>query len=301
MIGESNMSEMRSEQSQDHILRPLAEVYPQLYLVPGEEGARIWQDIVRRGASAPSASLLHFHGNVQDSITVENTPAGPVRIVTLGDRHDFELFLQIMAFKCVPASIPATQGASILDGVINWQKIRAREEEYLREGGTEDGWTAEFKRFTSDRRNYTDALIVLSTGPYSAVPASKAGLEEGAWLRASLQIRKVHECTHFICRRMFREKIDPIWDELVADAVGLYAAFGRYDLKLASVFLGISEDGYTGGRLENYAGDQDLEVLSAKAWRTLLHLDRCIGSLGPVQPFDLAIRLEDEYGIWKDI
>ena len=284
----------------DSVLLPLAEVYPQLYLTPGEEGARIWQGIVRRGEKAPSDSLGHFQGDPRDSVTMENTPAGPVQVVTLGDRRDFELFLQIMAFKCVPEAIPATQGASILDGVVNWTKIRARREEYLRGGGTEDGWPAEFRTFTSNRRNYTDALIVLSTGPYSAVPAAEAGMSEDEWLRASLRIRKAHECTHFICRRMFPEKIDPIWDELVADAAGLYAALGRYDLRLACLFLGVGENGYTGGRLENYAGEQDMTALAGKVYRTLLYLDERIRSMDPAGAFDLAVRLEDDYGsVWK--
>ncbi len=285
----------------NRVIRQLAEVYPQLYLTPGEEGARVWKDIVLRGKSAPSESLQHFHGDPQDSLTVEETPAGPVQVITLGDRSDFELFLQIVAFKCVPTRIPATQGASILDGVVNWTKINAHEEEFLRAGGTEDQLTEEFRRFTSDRRNYTDALIILSTGPYSAVPASAAGLEEEAWLRVSLQIRKAHECTHFICRRMFPDRIDPVWDELAADAVGLYAAFGRYDLDLASLFLGVSETGYTGGRLENYVSKDDLKTFSEKVYRTLLHLDECLRSVGAVRPYDLAIHLEEEQSFWKSL
>ncbi len=292
------MSQLPSAPAPESILRPLAEVYPQLYLIPGEEGARLWQDIVRRGKKAPSESLAHFRGDSLDSITTEDTPAGSVQAVTLGNRQDFELFLQIMVFKCVPTAIPATQGASILDGVVNWTKIRAHEEEWLRAGGAESGLKEEFKRFTSDRRNYTDALIVLAVGPYSAVPASKVGLDEEVWFRASQAIRKHHECTHFICRRLFREKINPVWDELVADAVGLYAAFGRYDPELAAVLLGVSERGYTGGRLENYKHEEDLETLSRKVYRTLRHLADCIRSLDPISPYDLAIRLEDEYSFW---
>jgi len=292
-----------SATGKDSVLRPLAEIYPQLYLTPGEEGAKLWREIVGKGLSAPSDSLDHFHGSDQDSVNLEKTPAGSVLSVTLGDREDFELFLQIVAYKCVPTEIPATQGASILDGVINWQRIRDHKKEYLASGGTEDGWSEEFNRFTSDKKNYKDALIVLSTGPYSAVPASKVSMEESAWLAASLTIRKNHECTHFICRRLFPEKIDSIWDELVADAVGIYAAFGRYDPDLASLFLGAYEDGYReGGRLENYVKDgEDISELNTKAVRTIRHLDECIRTAGSVEPFDLAIRLEDEYDFWKSL
>lgn len=282
------------------ILRPLAETYPQLYLTPGEEGARLYQEIVRKGADAPEHSLGHFRGSDRDEITTEKTPAGDVLAVTLGDRQDFELFLQIMANRCTPAEIPATQGASILDGVINWPKIRKHRQEYLAAGGNPLAWGEEFRRFTAEPRNFKDALIVLSTGPYSAVRAEETGLAEEEWLAASLRIRKAHECTHFICRRLYPDRINAVWDELVADAVGLYAAFGRYDIRLAEIFLGINENGYTGGRLENYAGEEDPDALARKAHRTLLHLDRVIRGEGETDPWSLAIRLENEIAVWAE-
>ena len=77
---------------------------------------------------------------------MEATPAGEVQIVTLGERQDFELFLQIMGNRCIPTEIPATQGASILDGVINWPKIREHETEYLASGGDPGQLLDEFKR-----------------------------------------------------------------------------------------------------------------------------------------------------------
>ena len=283
----------------------LAKIYPQLYLTPGEEGAALYQNIVRRGNDAPTRSLAHFHGSGQDSISVENTPAGEVEIVTLGDRRDFETFLQIMAWRCVPSRIPPSQGAAILDGVINWPRIRAHQNEYFRAGGDGDGWNAEFKRFTADKRNFTDALIILSTGPYSAISAERAGMDEQDWLKASLTIRKAHECTHFICRRLFPDKKDALWDELAADTVGLYAAFGRYDRNLAELFLGVTERGYSGGRLENYVPDgpekdERLQTLSGKVYRTLEHLEQVVQAAGNVEPYALAVRLEDEITFWKE-
>ena len=282
------------------VLEPLAEIYPQLYLTPGEESAALYRPVVGRGEDPPTHSLDHFRGNRMDSVTTETTPAGEVQIVTLGDRQDFEMFLQIMGNRCMPEEIPATQGASILDGVINWPKIRKHEEEYLAAGGDPAGLTEEFKRFTADPRNFKDALIVLSTGPYSAVRAEDIGMEEESWLTTSYRIRKAHECTHFICRRLFPEKINAIWDELAADAVGLYAAFGRYDLPLAERFLGVGADGYTGGRLENYAKGEDLNELARKVHRTLQHLEQVIRNEGKTDPYALAIRLEDEITVWTD-
>ena len=291
---------MNETGKQTGLVAELAAIYPQLYLTPGEEGAMAYGPIVRQGKDAPSHSLDHFRGSALDSLTTEDTPAGPVQIITLGDRQDFETFLRIMAHRCVAKEIPVTQGASILDGVINWTKIRAHREAYLSGGGDVFGWQNEFKRFTADPRNFKDALIVLSIGPYSALPAADAGLSEEEWLTASQAIRKAHECTHFICRRLFPDQIDPIWDELVADAVGLYAAFGQYDPALAARFLGVTEQGYAGGRLENYAGDDDLNVLAGKVCRGLQHLKQCADEAGRISPWEMAIRLEGEHAFWKE-
>ena len=275
----------------------LAEEYPQLYLVPGPQGAAQYRLVVGRGQQPESKDLSHFRGTERDQLRLEDTPAGPVRAVTLCDRADFELFLQIMSRRCEPVEIPPTQGAAILDGVINWNRIRSHQKEYEENaraaGNPAPDWGAEFKRFTADRRNYTDALIILSEGPYSAVPAERAGYPEKEWRQMSLTIRRCHECTHFICRRLFPELIDPVWDELTADAVGIFAALGRYDVHLAELFLGIDEHGYTGGRLENYAGDETLDGLAVRAHRAVLRLQEMIAASGIRAPYDLAVYLEE--------
>lgn len=238
-------------------LTTLAETYQQLYLDPAkEESAEIYKQVVRRGEEAPEKTLAHFQTSEEDQLELIKTPAGKVQVITLAVRSDFEVFLQIMANRCVPEEIPKTQGASILDGVINWRRIEAHRDAFFAEaeknGEADPDWGAEFKQFTSDKSNYTDALVILSVGPYSGIAASLAGFPEEEWIAYSHTIRKYHECTHFICRRMYPEMIDPLWDELVADAIGLYAAFGRFDRRLAELFLGITDGRYTGGRLENY-------------------------------------------------
>ena len=67
---------------------------------------------------------------------------------------------------------------------------------------------------------------MLSWGPYSGVSAEAAGCSEEEWLALSDTIRRYHELTHVICRRLYPEDVDPVRDELIADAVGLYAAYG---------------------------------------------------------------------------
>ena len=293
----------RALQGRD-VMAALAEIYPQLYLTPGEEGAAEYAAVVRSGQQPSCRSLKHFRGHARDESVREETPAGTVPVITLGERADFELFLQIMAHRCTCAPIPKTQGAAILDGVVNWTKIREHEAAYLASGGTSEGWSEEFARFTADRANYKDALIVLSVGPYSAVSAEKAGFSEEEWLTHSHVIRKAHECTHFICRRLFPELKDAVWDELVADAVGLWAAFGRFDRAMEELFLGVDETGYVGGRLENYvAGEENrherLDLLAQKVHKTLCRFEELLADKGALSPYEAAIRLEEEIECWK--
>ena len=286
------------------VLRTLAEIYPQLYLVPGPEGAEEYKRIVECGEQPERRSLSHFKCCEEDLLFEESTPAGDITVITLHERADFELFLQTVAHRCAPKDIPVSQGASILDGVINWTKIRAHEKEFYDENGPDADWDAEFARFTSERKNFKDALVVLSWGPYSAVSAEKAGFPDDEWLKLSNIIRKTHECTHFICRRLHPDKKDTVWDELVADAAGIFAAFGKFDLKLEELFLGTDGEKYCGGRLENYIdGDvnrqEQLESLAGKIHRTLLHFSEIAEKYDPADPYGFALRLEEEIGCWK--
>ncbi len=247
---------MNTSVIKEPVVKRLAETYQQLYIAPGEDAGEKYAEVVKKGTKIKDGSLEHFLTDERDSLEYEDTPAGKACIITLFNRADFITFLQIMGNRCMPVPIPETQGASILDGVINWEKIRDHRDEFisaeLRKGNTHPDWAGEFKRFTSEKDNYTDSLIVLSIGPYSGISAGQVGIPAGKWLEKSYNIRRYHECTHFICRRKYPDKKDAIWDELVADAVGIYAAFDRFDPKMEELFLGIKDGRYEGGRLENY-------------------------------------------------
>ncbi len=287
------------------VLPYLAELYPQLFLVPIEGGAPEYKGIVTRGLSPERKALEHFRMSEEDTCALEQTPAGAVRVVTLHERTDFETFLHIMANRCMPYEIPRTQGASILDGIISWSRIRSHQAEWTAaeraRGAAAPDWDAEFRRFTADKKNYLDALVVLSVGPYSGVDGAIFGMEAGEWLRASHTIRKYHECTHFLCRRLFPELKDPVWDELVADAAGIRAALGRYDLRMAETFLGIDEAGYHGGRLQNYdAGGEDINALAVRVHATLCEFDILSRANADAGPYELAMLLENRKGeLWS--
>ena len=236
----------------DNIFEALAAEYPQLYLDPDTDPQETFRKVVLQGGEPEAKRLSHYTGDANDRMETVDTPAGPVRVVTLGDRRDFELVLRgLMAAKNGPlAEIPETQGAAMLT-VFNWPRIRAHLALFPAEERN-----AEFRRFTSVKENYVDMLVVLSRGPYSGVPAAH-GRSEDEWLSLSDTIRRYHELTHVICRRLYPTDVDPVRDELIADAVGLYAAFGRFDPEEEKRFLGIRDGHYVGGRLENYTGEPE--------------------------------------------
>ncbi len=240
----------------EKMLERLAADYPQLYLNPDTDSLETYRAVVLRGESPQTKNLSHYRGHAADRDEITDTPAGPVRVVTLGCRQDFELVMRgLLAAKSGPLTpIPESEGAAMLT-VFNWPRIHAHLAQFPEEQRSE-----EFSRFTADRKNYIDMLVVLSRGPYSNVSAELAGCPEEEWLSRSDTIRRYHELTHVICRRSFPGDIDSIRDELVADAVGLYAAYGRFDPRLEQLFLGIRGGKHMGGRLSIYTKQPEQET-----------------------------------------
>ena len=298
-----------SRRMKQHVIQQLAGIYPQLYLDPDTADIEEYKACVRKGEKPLKCSLSHFNMDGRDSLENIDTPAGTAQVITLHDRHDFEVFVRCMlAARTGPGEkIPATMGASTITA-FNWPRITAHKEAFFDEqraaGVLFPDWGAEFKRFTSVKENYQDMLIVLSCGPYSNVSAaqvnelpSAAGFEmlsDAAWGEVSGNIRKYHELTHFICRKLYPDKIDEIWDELVADAVGIYGAFGEYRRDLEELFLGITDGNYTGGRLENYTCEgTDLDKTAEAAGLVLREFESVISQVKGKGVFDIVIMLEE--------
>ncbi len=274
-----------------NVLAELAEEYPQLYLDPDKDTQESYRQIVLQGEEPEEKDLSHYCTSPNDRMETAQTPAGPVRVVTLGNRRDFELVLRgLMAAKDGPLEpVPETTGASMLT-LFNWPRIKAHLSVYPEEEQAE-----EFRRFTSVKENYVDMLVVLSRGPYSHVDAAAIGHSPEEWLDYSDSIRRYHELTHVICRRLYPDKINAVRDELVADAIGLYAAYGKYEPRKAELFLGLDQNKYIGGRLENYTDDP--EGLAGPVSIMIRDLQDLIEKNPVENPFDLIPVIMDEYQV----
>ena len=259
----------------------LAEEYPQLYLNPDTDAQEVYRRVVLQGEAPEVRHLAHYASDPHDSVETVHTPAGPVRVVTLGNRRDFELVLRgLMGAKNGPKTpIPESQGAAMLT-VWGWPRIHAHLAQFPPEEQA-----AEFRRFTSVRKNYLDMLVVLSRGPYSGVSAEAAGCSEEEWLALSDTIRRYHELTHVICRQLYPDDIDVLRDELIADAVGLFAAYGCFDPEKEKLFLGIRDGQYIGGRLENYTDDP--EKTAGSVCDELERIQAVVKVHNEMEPFEL--------------
>ncbi len=218
-------------------------------------------------------------------LVVYRSPAGRIPLLIARARGEFAALLQALTRRNEPWPVPDPQGALMVSGYNNWERIRELRKrwEALNPGEREtSSWSEEFARITPRKELYQDRFILLSDGPYSAVPAADLGLDEARWREVSLVIRRDHECAHYFTRRLFGSMRNNLLDELIADDAGMVAAIGRFRADWFLRFLGVAPGGYRpGGRLDLYRGDpplsdgafQVLQILITRAAENLERFD----------------------------
>lgn len=275
------------------VLETLATRFPQLCVAPAEGAQEAHRLASGRGIAPEGANLGHFIGDEEDALLAVGTPAGPVEALFLKKRADFETFLRIIGHKSQPVPIARTVGAITYRGLADWGAVAREREEYLANGG--DDWGAEFRRLAAAPDAFRAELVVISEGPYSDVPAGSTSYSEEEWLRVSRDIRLNHECAHVVCRHLMPDDVLPVWDEVTADVVGLLRATGRYDARLAALFLGVTADGFAGGRLAEYLSDGQagrIDGIAAEVYAALQHIGATCGGAEASDPFGFLLRLK---------
>ncbi len=198
----------------------------------------------------PDGLRLGLHG----------TPAGRVPVVIARERADFEALVRAVTRRNEPEAVPASMGACTIAGYNNWERVatlrRAFEAEHP-EDWDGSGWAAAFRELIPMKDRYQDRFMLLSSGPYSATPATAMGLADDEWRAASVRLRLEHECTHYFMRQAFGAMRKSLLDELVADYMGLVEALGAFRLDAFLLFMGLEShpDYRAGGRLQNYCGE----------------------------------------------
>ena len=270
----------------------LARRFPQLYVAPADDALDRYRLAAGRGIVPEGADLSHFKTTPDDELREVETPVGTVEVLFLENRADFETFLRIIGHKAQPVEISRAVGAITYRGIADWAAIAALHAAYVAEGG--DDWPAELARLAKQPGAFRAELVVISEGPYSNIPADETPYAEDEWIRISREIRLNHECAHVVCRRTMPEDVLPVWDEVTADAVGLLCATGGYDAGLAARFLGVTADGFAGGRLTEYLDEAQkaaVDKVAAEVHAALLR----IADMAPqhtADPFGFLLELK---------
>ena len=297
------------------VIEKMAYRYNQLYLTPekGISETVTYYDIVHNGKTPPEITQkihdknLGFTRSSKDKLICEITPAGKIEIIFFSEQSDFDRFIQIMAFKGEPAPIsPKTESVEIT-GITNWRKIENHMNEYIISGGDYLSWREELKRFTDNKKNYQDSVIIIKDCDYCGITAKEAGFSEEEWNDISLKIRIYNACTRYTFRHMYKRKTNIIWDEAVADCIGMLFALNKYDTGLAKKIFGISKKGYSGkGKLETICTEIDDDI-NKTAGKTGLLIDRInmfVNALmfsGINDYYEILCRLEEKYSSYVSI
>ncbi len=295
--------------SSTSVMQEMAYRYNQLYLTParGISGTGVYSDIVRYGKVPPEINeiiknegLSGFRGSENDRLFSEVTPAGKIDIVYLHERQDFERFLQIMVYSGEPAAVAAKIESAEILGVTNWRKIEQHMNSYLDNGGDTGSWRDELRKFTNDKKNFQDSIILIGSGGYCGITASEAGFDEMIWDNISVKIKTYSSCARFIMRRLFSDYKNIIWEEMLSDCIGLLFTFNKYDVSLAKKFFGVSKKGYDKrGKLIGFCGEysyniDDLAVRVAEAIDKLGSRTKKLVSSGITDYYDVLFTLEEE-------
>lgn len=268
----------------------LRKCYPQLNF-PIEEGINKtpnYIDAVLKGKPLATGGKALVALNKPEAIKIKlhTSIAGNVPVLFVADDEDFVKLVQCFSHKNNPTPVPQSMGALLANGVNNWDRIHRLKDKWLLNNPAET-WNHEFStNILSNPSLYKDKLIMLSTKPYSNVPAARLGLTEAEWASYSLSIRLEHECTHLYTLNRYGCASNNLHDELIADYIGISKTTGTYYKEWMLAFMGLEDypNYRKGARLENYLGNANL---IAEHFRQLITVIK--SAIESIARFDAAL------------
>ncbi len=260
----ASWEEYVSKVSEGEAFQLLRRCYPQLNFPIGDgiNKTQGYIDAVLKGKPVATGgkALLALNKPEAIKIKLHTSIAGNVPVLFVADDEDFVKLVQCLLHKNNPAPVPQSMGALLANGVNNWDRIHTLKDKWLLNNPAET-WNQKFlTNILPNPGLYKDKLIMLSTKPYSNVPAARLGLTEAEWASYSLSIRLEHECTHLYTLNRYGCASNNLHDELIADYIGISKTIGAYYKEWMLAFMGLEEyPAYRkGARLENYLGDANL-------------------------------------------
>lgn len=232
-------------------------------------------------------------------LRIHQTPAGKIPVLIASQREDFVALLQALTRRNEPAPVPTSQGATMISGYNNWDRLWRLQDAMRQEKGDMHVnlfWPQEFKKILPQTSLYQDKCILLSRDYYSGVSPELLGLDDAAWKALSVTIRLEHECTHYFTKRVLSSMRNHLLDELIADYAGIIAAIGTFRADWFLAFVGLERyPAYrAGGRLENYRGtpalsDRAFAILQTLVYQAAHNLERYVTACDDRESLLLAL------------
>ena len=210
---------------------------PQLWIKPQKEASKseTYKRLVLKGESynqSKQDAILELSDPVGFSIRLAKHPCGTLPVIEIEDRDDFLSVVRCLAYRCELNTIQPSVHAQAISGLIHWGLIR-KVNNLLRA-----------------------KLIILHRSPYSSLPARliPGNPTNEKWIELSQHWRLEHELTHLATKRLVGEMRLNLYDELIADALGMLKALKIFSADLFRIGLGLNMDSTTekNGRVHTY-------------------------------------------------
>ena len=217
--------------------KSLRSFLPQLFIKPhtGASKSEAYKHLVLRGGKEiqiNQETTLQLNDPQAFSIRLVDHIFGAVPVIEIGDQNDFLNVVCCLAYRCELNQIQPSVHAQAVAGLIHWGLIRT---------------VNKYERAQ---------LIILHSSPYSSLPASTIpdNPTTSQWLEISQHWRLEHELTHLATQRLVGEMRLNLFDELVADSLGMLKALQFFSADLFRHSLGLNVDATTSenGRVHTY-------------------------------------------------
>ena len=230
----------------------LQERLPQLAIPvrAGVSKTTAYRNVTRRGEAFSTAAFggrLELEEPWSVHLAIEGHTAGALPVLSTPNRRDFETLLIALACRHEPRDVNPAVNAQLVSGLVNWDRLGRYRATWLAAQGSlagAGGWPAELARVEAGEPwRFLDRVLLACDRPYSGVGAAELGLPmgEAEWLDRSRILRVEHELTHYARRRLLGGMSEDLFEELLADFMGLTRALGRFEAGWFLRFLGLED------------------------------------------------------------
>ena len=193
-------------------------------------------------------------------LQIHDHPAGALPVLMPAVRADFETLYRALAGSSEPLTVNPSVNAQLISGIVNWDRVGVYRERWA--ASADDGarsWPAEMAHIaTTAPEQFYDRVILIGRGAYSSIAPERLGFkpDDERWLEGSTKIRLEHEFTHYATKRLFGAMRLNLFDELLADCMGMAYALGAFRASWFLLGLGIEPSGGLDprGRVHAYRG-----------------------------------------------